>query len=174
MAQLVLDMPRKLIESSPTDRLAMLAQLKAFADEASAMSAVCESPTMMLGHVALGDPRKGQLIEQLTGAGQFEVEPAARLAVMQGDIVLAAAVLVVVDHKSRDRPTFAIGDLAERVMGPQFRDADRTLKTVQHTYRDAVAANLEFNRGGPNPTVRIGSYLARRALTEPESTSLTD
>ena len=174
LAQQVLDMRRKLIESSATDRAAMLAQLKSFADEAGAISAVCESATMMLGRVALGDPRKGQLIEQLTGAGQFEVETAARLAVMQGDIVLAAAVLVVVDRKSRDRRPFAIADLAERVMGPQFKDADRKLKAVQLAYRDAVAADLEFNRGGPNPTARISSFLAHRALTEPETTSLTD
>jgi hypothetical protein len=174
LAQQVLDMRRKLIESSATDRAAMLTQLKSFADEAGAISAVCESPTMMLGRVALGDPRKGQLIDQLTGAGQFEVETAARLAVMQGDIVLAAAVLVVVDRKSRDRRPFAISDLAERVMGPQFKDADRKLKAVQLAYRDAVAADLEFNRGGPNPTARISSYLAHRALDESESTSLTD
>ena len=93
---------------------------------------------------------------------------------MQGDIVLAAAVLVVVDRKSRDRRPFAIADLAERVMGPQFKDADRKLKAVQLAYRDAVAADLEFNRGSPNPTARISSFLAHRALTEPESTSLTD
>ena len=58
-------------------------------------------------------------------------------------------------------------------MGPQFKDVDRKLKTVQLAYRDAVAADLEFNRGCPNPTARISSYLAHRALPEPESNSLT-
>lgn len=174
LAQQVLDMRRKLIESSAADRTAMLNQLKGFADEAEAISAVCESPTTMLGRVALGEPRKGQLIEQLTGAGAIEVETAARLAVMGNDIVLAAAVLIVVDRKSRDRRPFALGDFAERMMGPLFKDVDRKLKSVQLAYRDALAADLEWNRGGPNPTARIASYLAHRALEEPESTSLTD
>lgn len=174
LAQQVLDMRRKLIESSATDRAAMLSQLKGFADEAAAISSVCESPTMMLGRVALGDPRKGQLIDQLTGAGAIEVETAARMAVLGNDIVLAAAVLVVVDRKSRDRRPFLIAELAERVIGPLFKDVDRKLKAVQLAYRDAQAADLEWNRGGPNPTARISSYLEHRALTEPESNSLTD
>jgi len=72
-------------------------------------------------HIILGDPRKGQLIEQLTGAGAIEVETAARMSVLGNYIVLAAAVLVFVDRKSRDRRPFAITDLAERVMGPSSR-----------------------------------------------------
>lgn len=70
-------MRRNLIESSAADRAAMLAQLKSFSDEAGAISSVCESPTMMLGRVALGDPRKGQFIEQLTGAGARSRRPLA-------------------------------------------------------------------------------------------------
>lgn len=96
------------------------------------------------------------------------------MPVMTSDIVLAAAVLVVVDRKSRDRRLFLVAELAERVIGPLFKDVGRKLTTVQLAYRDALAADLEWNRGGPNPTARIASYLAHRALTEPASNSLTD
>ncbi len=37
---------------------------------------------MTFGRAALGGPRKGQFIEQLAGAGEFEIETAARLAVI--------------------------------------------------------------------------------------------
>lgn len=92
---------------------------------------------------------------------------------MTGDVVLAAAVMIAVDRKSRDRRPFAIADLAERVMGPQFRCAQK-LTAVQLAYRDAQAADLEFNRGSPDPIGRISLALAQRALTEPETTSLTE
>lgn len=35
--------------------------------------------------------------------------------------------------------------------------------------RDALAADLERNRSGPYPTVRISLHLAHRALTESAS-----
>jgi len=174
LANQVLAMRRSLIESSAADRAAMLKNLKGLADEADAISSVCESPTMMLGRVALGENRKSQLIEQLTGAGSIECEAAARMAVLTTDIVLASAVMIVVDRKSRDRRPFPIADLAERMIGSLFKDVDKKLKAVQLAYRDALSADQEFTRGGPNPTARIASYLAHRALTEPESTSLTD
>jgi hypothetical protein len=37
---------------------------------------------MTLSRVALGGPRKGQFVERLTGAAEFEIETAARLAVI--------------------------------------------------------------------------------------------
>ena len=96
------------------------------------------------------------------------------MAVLTTDIALASAAMIVVDRKSRDRRQFPIADLAERMIGPLFKDVDKKLKAVQLAYGDALAADQEFTRGGPPPTARIASYLAHRALEEPSSQSLTD
>jgi len=156
-----------LIEASAKDRSAMLAQLKAFADEAQATGAVLASPAAMLGRVALGDPRKTQLIEQLTGAGPMELETAARTAIMSGDLVLASALALVVDRKPRDARPFRAGDLALRVMGDQFKDVSDKLHAVLMAYKTAQAADLEFIRGKPDPITNIS--LALGGLAEAQT-----
>ena len=166
MAQQAVTYHRSLIESSAKDRAAILKQLKSFADEAEAITSVCASPAMMLGRVALGERRKTQLIEQLSEAGPLELETAARMAIMSGDIVLAAAIAVVVDRRPRDRRPFSVADFAKRVIGDQFDQANRKLEGVQLAYKTAFAADLEFNRGAPDPLTNISLALARRAANE--------
>lgn len=168
LAQQVVSFRRTLVESSQADRAAVLARLKALADEAEAISAVCASATMMLGRVALGEPRKTQLIEQLEEAGPTELETAARMAIMSNDVVLAAAIAVVIDRRPRDRRPFAVGDFAQRVLGQVFEDANRKLQGVALAYRTAHAANLEFERGAPDPLTNLSLSLARRAAAEAE------
>jgi hypothetical protein len=168
MAQQVVSFRRTLIESSASDRSAILNRLKALADEAEAISAVCASPAQMLGRVALGEGRKTQLIHQLEEAGPTEIETAARIAIMSGDIVLAAAIAVVVDRRPRDRRPFPVADFAQRVMGSVFDDADRKLQGVLLAYRSAQAADLEFNRGAPDPLVNMSLALARRKASDTE------
>ena len=63
---------RQLIASSEADRAAMLKGLQAYADEAAAIQAVYTSPATMLGRVALGEPRRTHLMQQLEGAGPVE------------------------------------------------------------------------------------------------------
>lgn len=167
LAQQVVSFRRTLIESSASDRGAILERLKALSEEADAISAVCASPSQMLGRVALGESRKTQLIQQLEEAGPTEIETAARIAIMSGDMVLAAAIAVVVDRRPRDRRPFSVADFAQRVMGPEFDEVNRKLQSVMLAYRSAQAADLEFNRGAPDPLLSVSLALARRGSAAP-------
>lgn len=170
-AQQVFDFRRQLVISSSDLRGAMLKQLQGYADEATAILAVCASPAMMLGRIGLGDPRKTQLITQLRGAGPIELEAAARMAIMAPDIVLASAVALVVDRMQRDRRPFTVADFAQAVMGAQFEDASRKLKAVLFALRSAIAANREFERGAPDPLTNLALAISRGALKRSEGDS---
>ena len=165
-AQQVFDFRRKLVISSAALRGAMLKQLQGYGDEATAILAVYSSPAMILGRVGLGDPRKTQLITQLTGAGPLELEAAARMSIMTSDLVLASAVALVVDRMPRDRRPFTVADFADTVMGGQFADAERKLKAVLFALRSAIAANREFERGAPNPLTNLALAIERGALNQ--------
>ena len=166
LAQKVIKYRRALVESSANGRGELLAKLKALADEADAISAVCASPASMLGRTALGEPRKTQLIQQLQDAGPTELETAARMAIYSNDVVLAAAIAVVCDRRPRDRRPFSVAEFAQRVMGPVFDEANRKLEGVRLAYRTAIAADLEFQRGAPSTLTNISLGLSRRAAAQ--------
>ncbi len=152
---------RQLIASSEADRAAMLGALKKLADEAAAIQTVYTSPVQMLGRVALGDPRRTNLIHQLEGAGPVELETAARTAVMSGDMVLASAIITVIDR----RP-FPPADLATRVIGEVWKRVSAKLDGVQLAYKSATAADREFVRGKADPIANLGLQLSQRAIDE--------
>ena len=167
LAQQVANLRRDLITSSANDRAHLLRQLQAVADEAAAIGAVLSSPAAMLGRMAAGEARKSELIAQLRGAGTVEMEGMARMAIMLNDVVLAAAVLLVVDRQPRDRRAFPPSEFAQRVMGKEFDAIDDQLKAVALALRSAIAANREFERGAPDPLTNISLAIARGALKRP-------
>ena len=168
LAQQVADLRSDLIASSAAARADLLRQLQAVADEAAAIGAVLSSPGAMLGRMGMGEARKSELIAQLNGAGTMELEGMARMAIMIGDQVLAAAVLLVVDRQPRERRAFPPSEFAQRVMGKDFDALDVKLKAIALALRSALAANREFERGAPDPLTNISLALARGALKRPE------
>lgn len=157
---------RSLIASSEPDRAAMLGALKKLADEAAAIQSVYTSPVQMLGRVALGDPRRTNLIHQLEGAGPVELETAARTAVMSGDMVLASAIITVIDRRPRDRRPFPPADLATRIVGEVWKRISTKLDGVQLAHKSAVAADREFVRGKADPIANLSLQLSQRAIDE--------
>ncbi|WP_017938999.1 hypothetical protein [Zestomonas thermotolerans] len=157
---------RQLIASSEADRAAMLKGLKAYADEAAAIAAVYTSPASMLGRVALGDPKRTQYQIQLEGAGPVELENAARTAIMTGDMVLAAAIVTVIDRRPKDRRPFMVQAFAERVVGEVWKRLNAKLEGVQLAYKSAVAADREFVRGKADPITNLSLAIAGQAIAE--------
>lgn len=157
---------RQLIANSETERTAMLKALKGYADEAAAIQAVCASPAMLLGRVALGDPKRTQYMQQLGEGGPLELETAARQAIMTGDIVLAAAIMTVIDRRPKDRRPFTVQAFAERVMGEVWKRANTKLEGVQLAYKTAVAADREFVRGKADGITNLSLALSRMAMHE--------
>lgn len=155
-----------LVTNSERERAELLRALRAYAEEAEVIGSVCGTPAMMLGRVALGEPKRTQYQEQLEGAGPVELETAARQAIMTGDIVLSASVATVVDRRSRDRRPFPVADFATRVMGEVHGRVAAKLEGVRLAYKTAVAADREFARGKADPLTNLSLALSRQAAAE--------
>ena len=162
------ELRRNLVASSEAERSAMLKALKGYADEAAAIQAICMTPAMLLGRVALGDPKRTHFMEQLEGAGPVEMETAARQAIMTGDLVLASAIATVVDRRPKDRRPFTVQAFAERVIGPIWDRVNTKLEGVQLSFKSALAADREFVRGQADPLMNLSLALSQKAMAEAE------
>lgn len=153
-----------IVPASKASRDDLLSQLAKLATEARFLLSVCQSPAQMLGRVALGDTKRTSYQQQLTGAGPVELESAAALAVSSGDVVLAAAVVTVIDRMPVHRRPFPVAAFAERMWGEQFRDVSGRLHGILLAERRAVAADNEFVRGKGDALMNLSNTLAERAL----------
>lgn len=155
-----------IVEGSRAQREELLRPLAKVAADAEFLLTLCQSPTQMLGRVALGDNKRSQYQAQLEGAGPVELETAAITAIATEDVVLAAAIVTVVDRRPRDRRPFSVGDFAERVWGKQHAEVTAKLKGAILAERTARAANDEFVRGKADPIVNLSNQLAARAIAK--------
>lgn len=153
-------------ESSRAQREELLKPLAKIAQDAEFLLSLNQSPTQMLGRVALGDTRRTQYQQQLEGAGPVELETAAITAIATEDVVLAAAIVTVVDRRPRDRRPFSVSDFAERMWGKQHAEITGKLKGAILAEHTARAANDEFVRGRADPIVNLSNQLAARAIAE--------
>jgi len=153
-------------ESSRAAREELLKPLARLASDAGFLMTLCNSPAQMLGRVALGDNKRTQYQMQLEGAGPVELETAAVTAIATNDVVLAAAIVTVVDRRPLDRRPFSVADFAARMWGDQHKEVMAKLKGVILADRTARAANAEFVRGRADPITNLSNQLARRAIAE--------
>lgn len=162
------ELRRNLVASSEAERSALLKALKGYADEAAAIQAICMTPAMLLGRVALGDPKRTQYQLQLEGAGPVEMETAARSAIMTGDLVLGAAISTVIDRRPKDRRPFGVQEFADRLLGEVWKRMTAKLEGVQLAYKSAVAADREFIRGKADGITNLSLALSQKAMAEAE------
>lgn len=153
-----------IVPASKAPREELMSQLAKLAEEARFLLSVCRSPAQMLGRVALGDNKRTQVQHQLTGAGPVELESAAALAVSSGDVVLAAAIVTVVDRMPMKLRPFPVAAFAERMWGEQHREVSSKLSGVVLVYNRATNANKEFVSGNRKPIANLSHALAARAL----------
>jgi len=153
-------------ESSHNSREELLRPLAKLAADAAFLMTLCNSPAQMLGRVALGENKRTQYQTQLEGAGPVELETAAVTAIATGDVVLAAAIVTVVDRRPLDRRPFSVAAFAERMWGEQHSNITAKLKGVMLAQRTALAANNEFVRGKADPLMNLSNQLAARAIAE--------
>lgn len=155
-----------IVEGSRPQREEILRPLARVAADAEFLLSLCQSPTQMLGRVALGDNKRTQYQQQLEGAGPVEMETAAITAIATQDVVLAAAIVTVVDRRPRNRRPFPVGDFADRFWGKQHAEVTTKLKGAILAERTARAANDEFVRGKADPLVNLSNQLAGRAIAD--------
>lgn len=158
------ELRHRLVESTSAERDELLAALTKHESELNALADLCASPGQMLGRVGLGDPRRTNIQQQLTGAGPVELTTAARDAVARRDLVAAAAVMTIVDRLPKaDRP-FSPAELAQAVMGEQHKAARQKIDAARERIRGARDLNQSFERGATSPMSRIEAGLAARRL----------
>ncbi len=144
---------RTIFASSEVDRERLLSVLAGYAKEAAFLATLCASPTQILGRVGLGDAKRTQYQTQLDGAGPVELETAALTAVATNDLVLAAAIVTVLDRRPVDRRPFSANDLAARLFGAEYKKVSTQLAGIQLALKTATAANREFVRGKADPLI---------------------
>jgi hypothetical protein len=168
LAQQVITYQRSLVTNSHQSREEYLAVLRVAAEQAEAIQAVARGPIALLGRVALGEARRGNLIQQMSGAGPVELEVLARQAVMTDDLVLGSAIAAVVGARSKADQPFSPVSLAERLLGEVYARIAQKLKTIVFNYRAAFQADQTFANGKAKTIDSITLALARRDLAASE------
>lgn len=149
-------------EMSDDDRWAILRQLDALSSGLSASEALWASPTVALARAGLGTDKRTNHMAQLSGAGPAELKTAATLAAATSDTVLGAAVAALLDRMPRKQRTVSPGELAERLVGDDVRQARAAIAAVKQAQQRAMNADREFASGRRNATARISQALAQR------------
>lgn len=153
-----------IVSNSYASRQELLEPLAKHAEHATFLLQMFASPAQALGRVALGDTRRTQIQLQLTGAGPVELESAAALAVTTRDVVMAAAIVTVVDRlPSKDRP-FSVNEFATIMWGEQHIDVVTKLRTVLQAYKLADIAEKEFRTSEVNNVSRLSALLDQREI----------
>ena len=118
-------------------------------------------PLSLLSRVALGESRRGLLIDQLSNAGPVELEQHARVAVMTEDLVLASAVAAVVGAKAKADQPFGPSALVDRLLGEIHDRIATKLRQIVFNYKAAEQADRQFATGKVKKTDSIALALAR-------------
>lgn len=149
---------------SDDDRWAILRQLDALASGLSASEVLWASPVVALARAGIGSDKRTNHMAQLSGAGPAELKTAAALAAATADRVLGAAVAALLDRMPAKQRIVSPGELAERLIGDDVRQARAAIATVKQAQQRALNADREFASGRRNATARIASALAERDI----------
>lgn len=129
------------------ERRALLQEIAAVSDQLASARTHYSSPVQMLMRHSLGTERRSRLIEQLAASGPAELGSLAALAASTKDHELAAALCSRVSDLPRgDRP-FAALDLADALLGDEFREANRAVLEAQRLTLEAVTEDGNFETG---------------------------
>ena len=133
--------------NSSDARWSDLRELVAAADGLALTESLYASPQAVLARAGLGDPRRTDLLKQLSGAGPAELRQMAALAVATKDAVLGAVLQTVNDRLARrDRP-ISSAQLAAALVGEETCAVQAAVAGIKTTVQRAIVANRDFERG---------------------------
>lgn len=137
----------EVMANSSDSRWSDLRELVAAADGLALTESLYASPQAVLARAGLGDPRRTDLLKQLSGAGPAELRQMAALAVATKDAVLGAVLQTVNDRlPRRDRP-ISSAQLAAALVGEETRAVQAAVARIKTTVQRAIVANRDFERG---------------------------
>jgi hypothetical protein len=153
-----------IVSASHASRQELLQPLATHAEHAAFLMSLYASPAQALARVGLGEARRTNLQAQITGAGPVELESYAALAVTSGDVLLAAALVTVIDRMpSKERP-FSVSEFAQLMWGKQHAEVVAQLKTAIQANKLAQMADAEFRTGEVSQVTKIAAMLDQRDL----------
>jgi hypothetical protein len=156
----------ELKRESAEKRLAHVREAGAHMATAAAVRAHYASPVQMLMRSSLGSERRSRLMQQIATSGPAELASFAELAAATKDMELAAALCSRVSDLAVDRRPFAPVDLAEVLVGDQFRRVSQALIEVERLAEEAAHDDTAFEGGGRNAHRDLRTALMRRAEDE--------
>jgi hypothetical protein len=153
-----------IVSASHASRQELLQPLATHAENAKFLLGLFSSPAQALSRVGLGETRRTNLQAQITGAGPVELESYAAQAITANDVLLAAALVTVIDRMpSKERP-FSVNEFATIMWGKQHAEVVAQLQTAIQANKLAQIAEAEFRTGEVNEVSRLSASLSQRDL----------
>ena len=148
--------------NSEDARWEIVRELHAAAEAVAVTDTLFQTPAQVLSRVGLDDPRRANLYTTLKDAGDAELGSLAIWAAARGDRVLGAVVAGINNERPRARRRFSSNDLAERLVGQEFRAVRTAIDNIRTVAQAALNANREFATGRARPVERLRLALANR------------
>jgi len=132
------------------------------------------SPAQMLAREGLGSERRSRIMQQVAASGPAEMASLASFAAATGDKELAAALNARVSQMSvKDRP-FSPHDLADALVGKEWREVQVAAMEAERLMLDAVTHDGTFETGKPNPNRAVRLAMMAKAEAEMAGPQITE
>lgn len=152
----------ELKRQSLDSRIAHVRSISKLQDEVASAKAHYQSGVQMLAREFLGSERRSRLMHQIEKSGPVELASLAALAASTGDKELGAALLTRNSGVAVNERAFSSRDLAEALVGEDWRKVNQAMAEVERLALEAVHADSAFETGRPNAGRDIQIALRKR------------
>lgn len=156
----------ELKRDSADRRLTHVRQAGGLMSTAIAIKPHYTSPVQMLMRHSIGSERRSRLMQQIGNSGPAELASFAELAAATKDHELAAALCSRVVDLDLDRRPFAPADLADALVGDEFRSVTQALMEIERLAAEAAHDDTAFESNGRSAIRDISAALMRQAEEE--------
>lgn len=156
---------------SADPRLHHVRRAAEYADYAASVKAHYRSPGQMLARASLGSERRSRILQQIAGSGPAELASLAELAAATKDLELAAALCSRVYDLPPERRSFSPQDLADVLVGDEYRAVNRSLLEIERLREEALNDDGAFETGRANEQRAVSIALLKKAedaIVEPK------
>jgi len=152
----------ELKEQSKAGRLQAVREINALSQELNAARVHYMSPVQMLMREGLGSEKRSRIMEQIQDSGKAELSSLAAFASTMGDREMAAALVSRVNQMPAKERPFRPQDLANVMVGEEFREIDLAMIETERLLVEALDADRSFDTGKPSNRTTVKSALMKR------------
>jgi hypothetical protein len=122
------------------------------------------SSVQMLARYTLGSERRSRIMQQISASGPAEIASLAELAAATKDLELGAALCSRVFELDAVKRPFAAAELADALLGAEFREVSQAILEVDRLALEAVTDDTGFETGkGTDPHRALEIALMQQA-----------